>query len=351
MATTARGNKAPTKKSNVEESKKYEITEEQLMKIVQEKLDAFKKEKQEIVERPRRLEQKENLKSPLMNKKVKITPIQKKANNSIKDPSEATMLTRTSRSIMTPINQYGVLVQPLEDWEREYLEKLLKIDLNHLVDDPYENFWASKKAKLEFKKTTRNINSANIILDLSKPYEYILYKIALVNPRVANSWKERYNRGEYDFVIIDGNAQVEEEISFNEKEDHVLETLLENKLNKKYLLDLLRLYGSDKLSRAVNLHTDRDILYNEAKRLARNRKDLFGLYDIMKMNDSDFRHKIIVEDAILFGLIEVRGNEYKLKGGQIIGYHKDEVINYFQKPENQSIKKQIESKIQEKLKK
>ncbi len=71
----------------------------------------------------------------------------------------------------------------------------MKIDLNHLTPEPEKNFWASSKSKLQFRKTTRNIESATVTLDLSRPYDYLLYKMALVNPRVANTWADRYDKG------------------------------------------------------------------------------------------------------------------------------------------------------------
>jgi len=317
---------------------------------IKAELIELRKLKRDIEERSKLINTTDSVSSPLKNKIIKIAPIEKKGNDSIKDPSEATMLTRSSRSIVTPIDQRGVIIQPLEDWERAYFEKVLKIDLNHLEKDPYKNFWASKQATLFFRKTTRNINSATLFLDLSKPYDYILYKIALISPRIANSWSERYQRGEYSFVIIDDNDRREEEIAYNSIEDYVLEKILANKHSKKYLFDILRLYGSNKLTKAITVKTPVEVLYNEIKKLARNKKDVRGLYGVMKMDKKDFDFTVFVEDAISYGFIEIRGNEYTLKGGQTIAYSKEEAITYFKNPENQSIKLQIEGQIRAKLK-
>ena len=325
-------------------TKQEQKVDETILLDIEDKLRELKALKEDLEKRAVSLNTEDSY-SPLINKKVRLVPIEKPANDSIKDPSEATFLTRTTRSLVTPINDKGYLVQPLTDKEKAFFEKVLKIDLNHLEPDPKKNFWASEKAKIKIRKTTSKLESAATTLDLSKPYDYILYKIALCSPKVANSWKERNDRADYIFVLEDETDKFAEEMSFTDKEDFVQETLLSKKQHKKYLYDLLRLYGTDKIYRTITIDTDTAVIYNELKKLIRNKKDVLGLYNTMKTDTKVFNTRVFLEDAITFGILTIRGNEYTLKGGQVIGYSKDDVLAFFANPENQSVKLQIKSKI------
>jgi len=347
----------PLKNSDSEEIKINDMKEDVV--IANNELEQIKKELEELKKIKKDLEVRgtalttkadvEGFKSPLINKRIKIMPIEKNETVAIKDKNEASMLTKTSRSIVVPVLPTGRLIDPLTDFERAYLQKVLNIDLSANNLNPANNFWAGKNARLVIKKPLKSLESAAVELNLNNPYDYILYKIALVNPRVAKNWGERHNDAQYEFVIVDEMEKVAEEIAFNEMEDYVVETLLQKKFDHKYLFDLLRLYGSKKLTRAITLTTPLEILYNEVKQLTRQKKEIEKLYYLMKMDASDFSHKIFLEDAITTGLLEIRGNEYRMIGGQPIGYSKEEAISFFKNPENQSIKLQLQAQIKNKI--
>jgi hypothetical protein len=95
------------------------------------------------------------IKSPLINKKVKIALIEQSPNSLHKNSNQATLLTGAAKDFACPINEFGTLIDPLEDWEREYLENLLGIDLNvhikNTPENPHANFWTTKSAKLILK--------------------------------------------------------------------------------------------------------------------------------------------------------------------------------------------------------
>jgi len=290
------------------------------------------------------------LKSPLINKKVKIALIEQSPNSLHKNSNQATLLTGASKDFACPINEFGTLIDPLENWEREYLENLLGLDLNIHVkntpENPKANFWTTKSAKLILKKPTFNLESATRTLDLSKPFEFILYKIALINPRVANSWAERHEQGKLcEFVIKDGEVELEEELSYLEKDDAVLAYLLKNKKSKKKLFDLLRLYGSNKNSGLLTFDTSIDKLYNELRKIARTKSEVLKLYDLVSLGEKDVSTKVFLADAVTVGLIEKRGTEYRLMGGDKIGSNELEAIAYLEDTKNQSIKIKIQGAI------
>ena len=291
------------------------------------------------------------LKSPLLNKKIQIALIQQSPNTLHKDKNQATLLTGASKDFACPLNQYGTLVNPLEDWEREYLENELGIDLSihtrNTPDNPNANFWTTKKAKLILRKPTKNIESATVTLDLNDPFQFMLYKIALINPRVANSWNERYSLGRgYEFVIKDGQVELEEELSYLEMEDEVLTYLLKHKKSKKKLFDLLRLYGSDKNSGLIKFDSSIDFLYNEVRKFTRIKSEVKKLYKIVSLGEKDIFTKVFLADAVTVGIVEKRGREYRLMGGDKIGSTELDAIIYLDDPKNQSIKLKIQETVE-----
>ena len=223
-------------------------------------------------------------KSCLLDKIVQIVPIEKAGNTWIKnkfgavDVSEATMMTGASKSIRIPINgNTGRLIDPLTSEEREFLEEELKEDLN--INKKEDNFWLHKDRAVKLHKTSRDLKSATVELNLLRAYDFIMYKIALASPRVAKSWDERFNRAEYEFVIKDLNAEFVENKSFIDKQDFVLEFLLKHKSNREKLRGLLRIYGgTENIPRGISEDSKTDFIYNELRNLSREKKSVKSLY-------------------------------------------------------------------------
>jgi len=295
---------------------------------------------------------KKRLKNPLLNKKVQIALVKQAPSALYKDESQATLLTGASKDFSCPVDQYGNLIDPLEDWERDYLEKLLGINLSvHVVntpDNPHANFWTTKKAKVILRKTTRNIESATITLDLSDPFQFILYKIALINPRVAKSWDERYEKGKgYEFVIKDEDAEIVEQLGKIEIEDTVNEYLLKIKKNKKKLFNLLRIYGGSDSKGLVTWDMSLEELYLKAKKLTKNKYNLEKLHKIITLGEKDMEDLTFIADAVSCGMIEKKGIFYYLMGGEKIGASMRDAADFLNKKINQPVKLKINTAIED----
>jgi len=296
------------------------------------------------------IKNKKTLKSPLINKKIKIALVQQSSNSLYKDKDQATLLTGASKSFGCPINKYGNLVNPLEDWEREYLESILKIDLNtnviNTMRDPYTGFWSTKKAKLKLTKGSKSINSAIATLDLTDPFQFILYRIAQINPRVANTWEERFDKKEYEFVIQDGEVELKEELFYTKQHSEVLKHIFKIEKSKKKLFDLLRLYGSDKNAGLIRYDSDSEFIFNELMKLTRIKSEVKKLYKITQLGEKDISSKVFLADAVTVGLVEKRGREYRLMGGDRIGATEQAAIDYLEDPKYQSAKVRIQQAIE-----
>lgn len=278
-------------------------------------------------------------KSPLLNKKVTIALIKRSQTSLHQDENIGTLVTGGEKSFITPVDKRGNLVNPLTKEEQEYFEDLLKIDLNPFVN-PKTNFWAT--IRVELRKPSYNTESANLILDLNNPYDYIYYKIALVCPRVAKSYAERFNRAEYEFVILDGDVELEEELSYTAKEDLVQEYLLKHKNSKKKLFDLLRMYGIEKANKQVSFDNSAEWIYNELKKASRKKSEVEKLFTLVSLGEKDISSKIFLADCVTMGLVEKRGFEYRLSGGDKISNNEEEAIRWFEDKRNASVKARFE---------
>ena len=345
-------------KKSIEEKEvevtKVEIDKDVLNNLLKKLEDLEKKVTTKTIEEPLIQNKNSRFKSPLIpNKKVLIVPIKRSGNAFINDGDQATMLRGTGKGIICPIDKNtGRLHDPLEKWEREYLEDVLKLDLNINSTDAkgyYNCFYTKRESIIILKKEGRTIESATKSLDLSKPFDYLLYKICLASPRVAKKWSDRHNPA-YEFVLKDIDAELVEEIAHNEKEDKVLEYLLEIKYNKKALFDLLRLYGNTLVTRQkVTIDNTVEFMYNELKKVTKSVKGIRDLYNIITLADTSpqrLQMMIFVEDALASGSLERYGADIRMPGGNSLGYNVDEVIRFLEQPENQAIKMKMAKDIE-----
>ncbi len=290
--------------------------------------------------------EKTKVKSPLLNKKITIALVKRSQSLLHKDPDTGTLAAGGKKSFMCPPDKFGNLINPLTPEEQEYFETLLRIDLNPYLERT-KNFYCSKNSMITLTKIGKKTSSADLILDLSKPYDYIKYKIARINPRVAQTWAERDNKA-YEFVILDGDVELADDLSYNEKEDAVNAYLLANKTSKKKLFDLLRMYGIQYASKEVTYANSTEWIYNELKKCARKPKDVEKLYTLVSLGEKDIHSKIFIADCISMGLIDKRGPyEYRLSGGDKFASNEEDAITWFEDKRNTSTRVKFEQIIED----
>jgi hypothetical protein len=190
--------------------------------------------------------------------------------------------------------------------------------------------------------------SAGVVLDLNDTIEYLLYKMALANHRVAKQWKDRFNPN-YEFVIKDLDSEEQEEIDFGKMRLEVMTYIVENKSNYKALYDLLRLYtGASAIKKKVGQNNSTEWLSSELGKLLESKRTIMVLYDLLKLNPAALALKIFVEDAIEIGAIRRKGNEFEIDGVEIPFYQKSEVADFINDKKNQAIKLRIKALIDKK---
>lgn len=292
-------------------------------------------------------EKSKTLKNPLINKKVTIALVRRNTSSLYRDEDMGTLAIGGKKSFMCPTSKVtGKFVDPLIPEEREYLEDLTGDDFS--IHKKKDNYYGTKEAMVILHKVGKKTETANLELNLSDPYQFIKYKIALINPRVANSWKERMDNKMYEFVIIDGEAEQEEEISFAKIAKKVNKYLIKHENSKRKLYDLLRMYGIENARKAVNYKkVDADFIFNELYKATLRKPEVSKLHRLIELGEKDISDKIFIQDAITIGLLEKRGYEYRLVGGDKIGNNEAEAITWFNDKLNQTTKLKFEQAIEE----
>jgi len=212
-----------------------------------------------------------------------------------------------------------------------------------------KNFWTTKKAMGILRKTGRKTETANLVLNLERPYDFIIYKIAKISPRVAPSWAERNESKEYEFVIIDGEVQLEEELNFTKLKATVLKYLFKNETSKRKLYDLLRMYGVESTSRQVNYKkVNTEFIFSELLKITDRKSEIPKLQELVTLGEKDISSKIFLADCITIGLIEKRGPyEYRFVSGDKFANNEIEAITWFSEAINRDTKLRFEQAIEE----
>lgn len=147
---------------------------------------------------------KKEVKSPLINKKVKVVLITDRTGGWLpKGHDGAQMFTGSKLTLDVPLNSTGLLVDPLTNEERAYFESpysglaLNPGDLS--IYKKKDNFWHSFRV---------SIDKNGLILNLNEPLDYIKYKVLKVNTQViAKSYSERLNKASYKFYLSEEDEE------------------------------------------------------------------------------------------------------------------------------------------------
>lgn len=274
--------------------------------------------------------------------KVVISLIEKKFSTVVEDITERDRYTGTKSSIKCPVKMStGEIDNPLTIEEQKAIEEALQYPAGTLnpYNPPDTNFYNTPKSRIILHKVDKNPKSMDKILDKSDPYDYLLYKIALKSPIVAKSWDTRFDREEYQYVLKDIDAEIQDELTFSAKEDVVLEYILKHKFNKKKLYDLLRLIGVEKAGVRIDLNSQPEFLANELKKLTKvTRANVDFMYTIIQMSEDQLSGKVLLLDGISTGWVKKVGGLYKRKEGQLLGSTEQDAINELLKDENQDLK-------------
>ena len=193
---------------------------------------------------------------------------------------------------------------------KNLLTKEEKLGLEHILGKDlsiYGPFW-----KDEFK--TGGIfpiflNKEDIKLDLSNPTQYILWKVLLASPIVANSMAEVRNKATYRFVLVSEGEELQRDKDAVGNKVLAFEKYVEYKNSPEILRYILRSLGKY-TSRGQKI----GFLQVETAKLIEKDANLF----VAVTNDSLIRLKVLLEEGVESGVVIVRDSKYYTTDNQPI---------------------------------
>lgn len=289
--------------------------------------------------------------NPLKNQIVEIALILKKPNAIVNTGEDAVLLKGCSIEIIPDVDDNSNIKAVLTKEEQEFLENYLGLLPNDLsVYKKQDNFWINNRnSKLVFTRTGASLESATIKLNLLDPYDFIKYKVALGSRYVSPKWSSRYDNPDWKFSIRRSDDETEElNIKVN-KEAIVMAYLLEHKKSKLKLFNLIRLFHT-KINKSIknfSFKQSADFMFNQLWVYTKVNNELDVLYNFITMKDEDRLDEVFLINALGSGAIVQNGAIYRLSSGGIVGYSKQEVIDFFKSKENQQTKLIVTSQIEE----
>lgn len=257
----------------------------------------------------------------------------------------AFMFMGASNSFVLPMSSSTrKFIDPLTKEEREFLEKELLLNLNVNSAPKYEkgklvsgNVYG--EYRITIKKTSENLDRLWLELDLSRPDDYLKYKILLKCPNVAPDWESREDTPEYVWALRDKGQEFKDKSTSVTKRLEAYNWLTKASSNKIKMVDYLRLLGEN----VTGAHSI-DELTVIFDRLINDANQINNILDLIK--DKNLNGKIFVDKAMRLGEVKkLAYGRYTTRQGEMLGASIEEVIAHFKDPSNQVFKLRIEDMI------
>lgn len=285
----------------------------------------------------------------LKNKKITIKPLVRTDGFiTAADKTGATGFEETKKLWTLPNKEDGSYLDFLNPEEQEAFEIMLGFpqgSLGFYIHDAKkrsESFWTAKKFSLK-------ISPEGVTLDLSKPLDFLKYKLALAlgEKYIAPSWNQRYDRGEYLFVILEEDVMQHEELKKGELQKNAWIKFGSIETSNKKLADVLRLAGKNVAANQMNNH---DFLTNEVMKFINETDNKIGgpkkFLEILE--DPSYETKVLIQDAVKAGSLVIVERKpkttYGFPGGERIGDILD-TLKYLEDPMNADIKLKISAQV------
>ena len=209
---------------------------------------------------------------------------------------------------------------------------LMGVDLNDTFNPNQPHpYWSTKTAHLKFPNST-------LILDISKPLDYIRVKNYKASPFVANSEKE-YQEGLWPLathILYDEGEHIEIEAHRLNKKKEAYK--IADKLTKEQKVALIQIILDMSVRKQSNEYIDvklGEIIEGEF------------INEFLKLSKADKNYlyiKGLVVEALYKNILTKEGSGIYYMS-DILGHSIDDVTEYFSNPQNQEIKARILEKL------
>lgn len=279
--------------------------EEHVIETPVEELKGYKAPKKTTKRSQRTEHPVDELKNCLRNERVIVRFIMKPS-PIIKDPNHVGfggMMNGCTRRFSLPKLSSGSLKNCLTNDEKDFLEYALGLEPNALsVYNKTNNYWTSGSGNAEIK-----LGKDDTYIDLSKPHEYIIYKMLLANSDlVCPSLMELENnhKATYQYVIINENdeaSMADREMSTTSKCYLEFGKWNDDKDVLQCVIELIEGHDLDDNTKIEFLRQK----INEKIKL--DPKLFLGI-----ITDDHLKTKALIRKASKNGIVSRRGNQYYL---------------------------------------
>lgn len=289
------------------------------------------------------MENREEEKFKLPGGKVKVRLVNR-SRGAVKDPNHLLYNLAPNATIeMCARNKRGtnIIDCPLTPEEIEFFEDKRRSGMSFEIGElsPFANdkvnFWRSKRSKV-------SLNDKERILDLSKPIDYLHYKILLSNSdRIAPSLDREFASKEYIYVLCSEEEEQKKTLTRGDEKKRAWKLAAKMESDREKMIDFLSVVG-----KRPSANSKTDFLISEVdKFLEENIREFLSV-----LEDPQYETRILLTKALQVKAIIKDGNKYFSADGEAL-CKKGEVnnlknaLNYLDAVENQDIRLVIESKV------
>jgi hypothetical protein len=275
----------------------------------------------------------------LPNKRVKISPVMR-GNGWITDPEHEAffLLGNSTINVTVPRDRNGHFICPLNEAERAWFEDKTKSGMSFEPGElsPYkkkDNFW--QKYKLRLGKDVKE-------LDLSRPTDYLDYKVCLVNKDlVAPDANNKYSKASIKYMIVSDDYEMNSRLTTRDKQKEAYKFFGKIEDNVDEMISFLKVYG-----KKVPTDASSKWLKDEIGRIMDEKLDAF----LEIANDKDRSLRVIIEEAVELGIIIKENRKYFLQGGEPLCGPGEvpviaTVVAYLKNKKNQELMLEISAKV------
>ena len=308
----------------------------------------------EVAELPRQAAKAEPPKFSLPNTKVHVKPILRQGVWLPEGHSGHFMYDNTHIGIMVPLDRgTGRLKNPLTPEEAKFFENEAGLDFKPGDLNPYKkdnNFWTNFDIKLRKTDTLVDDKTVLMTLDLSKPLEYLQYKVLLANSQpdggiVAPSWEQREYSGTYRIALVHEGQQHADKLKKADKMQIAYKYLSKVDSSEEAMFDFLTIYYLENAkSKRPSVDSSKSFYKSEIQDLIDN--DLNGVVEIIE-DERNWEYKLLIHRGLKIGALKMAGgNKIETLDGVPIGNSLYQAVQWFKDDRHQDeflrLKNQIE---------
>jgi len=254
--------------------------------------------------------------------------------------------------VTVPIDKNtGFLKEVLTQEERAFFESPdsgLDFKSGDLMSTKREhNFWKNYTIPIQKPESIVKEESVLFELDLSKPFDYIKYKVLMANTstsggNVAASWSERYNSGTYKIALVRDEETLVDIVSKSSKRQEAYKYLTVLQKSTSEMYDFLAIYWlSSKSYNQPPEDSTKEFYTAEYERLVE--KDLDGLVAVIKDKDN-YPIKILLNKAVKLNVLSYSiSNGFVTVEGIPLGLTMSDAVSFLKNPKNQEHYLRIEN--------